>query len=305
MDKNVKNDPNVKALEETWGPYKGQMFSLLVSYGRANEQSLHIDMKPPNYQACMNLTKGPVTKVFPVKNVLKMKLGQTLTVEEFVDLLFVRLEECSVFGTTKEALIRAIKPSKAAVELVAQYGLVLAPLKTIKECELQGEGNEYEGYVGFPGGVVHCGPAYDGLRILMFSSYGHSKAEPYDPDSQYNAITLLAEVTINLGAAHPTNEDVLGVLVVLQKLLFKLSILSGKAHACDAMACLASTLQRQEWDEEEVADLKLWTRASISLPHLSKKKAVAELRKVPIVLGSIDYIKPQDLLRALLLEGKA
>jgi hypothetical protein len=195
----LEKDANMQMLKAKFGAYEGRVHSLLVTFGRVEMQMIHIDMLFPNYQGVLLLTEGPGTHVFPAHQKRGLAEEDGVSVEQYADWLWSEL-----WGYAgKEAFVSAINRCPDLAELVKEYGVLGVPLADLKDSEVKvspGEQRSLKGYFGFPGSWPHCGPACEGFRAVMFSSYcPKSESEKaYDPNIQYSPFTLLSEVLTGL-----------------------------------------------------------------------------------------------------------
>jgi hypothetical protein len=197
----LTKDPYLQRLMKSRGgvPYVRQVNSLLISYGTVPAQSSHIDMVGPLYQTVLLLTSSPPTEVFPVQNLMNTQ-SEKLGVEDFVALV-CRWSGSNVTVTVRDDMIRAIRSVRAAVDLIEQYGWLFATTDTKAQAHreakerMPGQGAPVCGYLGFPGSVIHRGPACAEFRLSAFASYGQASDEPYDEDVQHTAPSLYANLS--------------------------------------------------------------------------------------------------------------
>jgi hypothetical protein len=199
----LEKDDNMQRLKAKFGAYEGRVHSLLVTFGRVEMQMIHIDMLFPNYQGVLLLTEGPGTHVFPVHQKHGLAEGDGVSVEQYADWLW-----SEIWGFAgRAAFVAAINRCPDLAELVKEYGILGVPLPDLKASEVKvstGEQCTLKGYFGFPGSWPHCGPACEGFRAVMFSSYcPKSESEKaYDPNIQYSPFTLFSEVLTGLEQAN-------------------------------------------------------------------------------------------------------
>ena len=175
--------------------YKFGNFSLLVTYGRCENQMPHIDLVKPNYQFALYLSKMSPRTMF----VAEGSIDPVRTVGALVKLWETASElKVSDDAPVPHNIVKALEQDEGIRTLLEGFGDVLHPEQTLEHKYEMKHFNVGPGVVAsLPGSVVHAGPSSETTRAVLFFSGSPKDAdasEEYNPDRQYNGVTLMGHL---------------------------------------------------------------------------------------------------------------
>jgi hypothetical protein len=180
----LEKDQAMKDLVQTHGgvKYVGRVYSLIVSYGKVDAQTIHIDCLYPDYLGAMLLTPGPKTVLFPVHKELGIRAGE-MTCKDFAKLVCERMPD--QLKNLEEELAEEFAKCKETTQLIEACGYSLASNEVRERAKARLLASNpvladtQPGYLGMLGSTCHCGPAAYKPRVVLFSTYTQEADKRY------------------------------------------------------------------------------------------------------------------------------